>query len=480
MLTKSDFLRVIEATSMKYPLMAALFHAGDPRYFQIQESMAEMLSMFSQQLEVSSQEPFVKSREATVLADAAAKGLLFTASSAEMVLKVTNNSEDTIYLGVGRVLLDSNGRYYKVIKPLTIKGKQEGELAVIQETTDTQTVYIDNPEPFMSIEVEQPKDGSYITGITVSIDDEVYLPSYRYNGVQAGEKVFHVESDEFKRLFIKFGMRGVIGVEPPLNSTVKIVKNMSFGNVLPETESPFTLEYIQKDNENNLKFEMKSLTKSGVNSVSLATLKELCKFPSVYDDNAVYLGEFNRLVKAHFGDLPFLNVWNEQKEELARGANIDNVNTLFYSFKKATNDLRSDEAIKNEIEHIIKQADDSYKIKFIAPVIKKIPVTVKATISRLYDEDTVRQQVYDVLISTFGESSIGKVGRAHLRNKVIADLLLKNINAIADQRSDLDVTFTLPDANKPEVFCFMDNGSINVTVETSEYASDVWGGLGNG
>lgn len=479
MLTKEDFLQKIEATAMKYPRMAALFHAGDPRYFQMQEALAEMLAMISQQMEVSSQEPFVKSREATILADAAVKGLLFTASPAEMTLKVINDNDSSVYIGVGRVLLDANGRYYKTIKPLTLAASSEGELSVSQETQETQTVVIDNPTPFMGIEVQQPEDGSFITGLSVVVNDDVFLPTYRYNGVQAGEKVFHVESDEFKRIYVKFGYNGVIGVEPPLNSTVRIIRTTSFGNILPEIESPFSLEYLQNENEANLKFEMKLLTKAGVNPVSLSTLKELCKYPSVYDDNAVYLGEFNRLVKARFGDLPFLNVWNEQKEELARGANIDNVNTLFYSFKKSNSDLREDTAIKNEIERIIKAADDSYKVKFVAPTIKKIQVNIKATISRLYEADTVKQQIYDVLISTFGENSIGKVGRAYLRNKIIADLLLKNIAAIADQRSDIDVTFTLPDADKPEVFCFMDTGSIIVNVETSEYASDVWGGLGN-
>jgi hypothetical protein len=76
MYTKADFLKAIDNTIANYPAVAPFYYARDPRILQKLEAMATMLSMTSAQIEVAMAEPFEKSRDATILADAAMRGII--------------------------------------------------------------------------------------------------------------------------------------------------------------------------------------------------------------------------------------------------------------------------------------------------------------------------------------------------------------------------------------------------------------------
>ena len=99
MYTKEDFMKAIEEEALKNELTAALYYAGDPRFLQMQGAIAQMLAMYSQQIEVAMQEPFLKSRDATVLADAAMKGLIFTAKPATVRIKAINSGNVPVRIG---------------------------------------------------------------------------------------------------------------------------------------------------------------------------------------------------------------------------------------------------------------------------------------------------------------------------------------------------------------------------------------------
>ena len=82
MLTKADFQRAIRDSISSYPAIAPLYQSGDPRVLQHLDAMATMLAMFSAQLETAMSEPFEKTRDTTVLADAAMRGIVRKATPA--------------------------------------------------------------------------------------------------------------------------------------------------------------------------------------------------------------------------------------------------------------------------------------------------------------------------------------------------------------------------------------------------------------
>lgn len=484
MLIKEDFLAAIEEEALKHELTAALFHAGDPRFMQMQGAIAQMLALYSQQIEVAMQEPFVKSRDATVLADAALKGLIFTAKPAKVKLKVLNSGNQPVSISSGRYVFDSAGRMYHIDSPVTIPASNgqddgEGELVVSQIQMATQTHTITESYPFYAIEIEQPKDGSYISSLQVKVNGEVFEPCYKFNGVSAGDKVFHVESDEYKRLYVKFGESSIIGWQPSLNDVISIECGQCFGDIQPELDSAFSLQYIQDNAENDLKLSMKALAQAGENPLDVSVLRDLCHYPSVYDDNAVFMGEFDRLLRKRFSYLAFLAVWNEQAEEGVRGAKVENVNTLFYSFSLPDNAKVTKDSVKKQIDFAIKEADDSYKTKFVEPVVEKIQCTVNAVISLAYDTAQVTAQVKDTLLKTYGKNAFStKQGKIVVKNKDIFSLLSKEIPAFADSRSDLNVSVSVSSKQLPELYRYMDSDSIHVNLTSSGYDTSVWGGRG--
>lgn len=370
---------------------------------------------------------------------------------------------------------------YHVDSPVTIpeaeRNNGEAEIIATQLQFTQQSYHLPESYPFYALELESPKDGSYISTLQVRVNGEIFDPCFKFNGVSAGEKVFHIESDEYKRLYVKFGESSVVGWQPSVNDEIVIECGQCFGDISPELGSAFSLQYIQVNEENEVKFEMKALEKAGQNPLDIATLRDLCAYPSTYDDNAVFLGEFDKLLRKKFSYLAFLTVWNEQIEEKARGVNINNVNTLFYSFSLPDNARETKEAVKKQISLAIAAADDSYKTKFVEPVIEKIQCTVSATIAMAYDSAQVRAQIVDVLLRMYGKNAFStKQGKIVVKNKDVFNLLSQEVPALMDKRSDLNVTVTVGGNRTPEIFRYMDANSIHINLTSEGYESSVWGG----
>lgn len=477
MYSKQDFSAEIEKAFLKRELTAALYHAGDPRILQIQESMATMFAMLSQQVEVAAMEPFLKSRDATVLADAALKGLIFTATPSTQVIKVTNKNTSDINIQTGRILLDSNGRQYSVIEPKSVVAGEIAEIKATQINTEVQSHQIDESYPFYEVEVEQPTDGSYISGLSVRVNDELFTPAYKFNGVGIGDKVYHVESDEFKRLTIKFGADNYTGYQVQQGDRVSIEKTTTFGDIQNTPNTPFSLQYVQQEEEHQVILEALRLDTAGTDPVDIATLRNLVKYPSLYDTNAVFLGEFDMLLRSKFHNLAFLRVWNEAEEEIARGAKVENINTLFVSFALPEGSSLIKSAVENQIKSVISVADDSYKVRFVEPVIEKVSCSITAVISRMYDSETVIAQIKGLLLSQYGKNAFAaKQGKIEVKHKGIADLIRSSVQAISDQNGDFYVSVS-PFVNRnPEVFRYMDENSIQVIINTESYQNTQWHG----
>lgn len=477
MYSKDDFKEAIKNAFLQRESTAALYHAGDPRIMQTLEAQATMLSMLSQQIEVAMQEPFVKSRDATVLADAALKGLIFTAKPCQVKVKVTNNSAREIRIASGRYVIDSVGRYYKVLAPVSVNRNEQALLSCEQIQVETQSHRVTDSHPFYAIDVTEPKDGSYISALQLKVNGQLFTPSYKFNGIGKGEKVFHVDSDEFKRLMIKFGAHNIIGYQPADGDVVEIEKYLTFGEIVPQFESPFSFQYIEHEDEYKLKLEMSELIVAGTSPVDMATLRELVRYPSTYDTNAVFLGEFDMLLRAKFKNLAFLNVWNEKREELARGANVNNVNMLFVSFALPIGTSLNKSAVQNQIISTLKDADDSYGVKFVEPVVEKIRITVTGSIARIYDNAQVVAQIKDVILAEYGQNAYStKQGKVVVKNKEVSDLLQDKVAAIGDSRGDFKVNVAELTNRNPEVFRYADNDSIVVNLTYDNYESNVWGG----
>lgn len=496
MLTKADFMRAIKADIHKYPALAPLYHAGDPRILQHIEAIATMLAMYSTQMDMAMAEPFEKSRDATILADAAMRGIVRRAKAARVQIQAENHGEAPYVIESGRTIVDAAGLNWQIETSCTIEGKSTGVFEAVQMRFVEHTHTVNHSEPFYSVQIP-PSDGDdFLCALSVRDALGEFFHAQQYNNIAAGERVFHVESDDRQGVFVRFGFDGVVGTQPKDGEQIYIQIAYSAGEVTPEFGSPFAFEYLRHPNESQIELKMHKLLLSGENPPSMALLRYFARYPSVYDSNAVFLGEFDFLVRRNFPSLRFLSVWNEAAEERARGANIENINTLFVAcVSKDGDELVLDEQdrlnpvaprllenlsrTQREIRDCILAADNSYKVKFYTPVRAKIDIEIQATVATSYIVSDVQDKIREAILEQFGEhSQAARHGQNRPLYKQIYQLLREKIEALQSGTSDLTVHIRDADTQivRREMWRFVAEDSLMVRVKTANIAMPSWGG----
>jgi hypothetical protein len=438
-------------------------------------SVTQIAAMLSQQIEIEGIEAFEKVRPATILADAAVRGLVPQGIPTRASVLVANSDVNPYTLAAGRTLSDAGGHDYVVDTPVTVPAGGTGTAQCLQQTQRVIAATVTTSQPFYAIPVPPAADGSFIAGISVADsagNEFTYAPGF--TNVANGQQVYTVEVDQYQNIFVKFGYGGVVGYQPAAGEVFNITVTDTVGDITIATGSPFSLDNIETPQDSLVKITLGSVLIQGQDPMDIPTLSQLSKYPSAYNPNAVYLGEFDYLIRRNVPGLLFLSVWNEQIEEAVRGANEDNINKLFVSFVPPVGGDQT--AYEAQITAIIKAADDSYKIGFVAANVIKIVAAVNATIARVYDQTAVANQISDVVLKQYGQTAPAVTfGQFTVQNKVINQLLRANVPALQDSASDYSVVLAPVTGQLPEDYRYMDATSLTVTVTLSTFTNGSWG-----
>lgn len=492
MLTKADFQKAIADSIANYPSISPLYQAEDPRIIQHLDAMATMLALFSAQVETSLAEPFEKARDSTVLADAAMRGIVSKGKPARARIKIVNDNAQAFSVYSQRVLIDSNGYDWIVDTPVTVAAYSDAfvEAMQISETTIEHTVA--NTYPFYAINVPASNAGLHLASVAVKDSLGEYEFRERFVNTEPGERVFHVETDDRKNVWVRLGYENVVGVQPKDGDKITLDIGYSAGNIKPKAGSPMTFDYLLSPYDSFVKITFDSLLIAGNDPPDMATLRDLCRYPSVYDHSAVYLGEFDFVVRRNYPTLRFLSVWNETIEEQTRGPSIDNINTLFVACLSQSGEeavlqdgetaimLKEHELTPTQkaIRNTILMADNSYRVRFYTPVRYLIAAEIHAYVPTSYVAYSVKDQIVALLIEAFGEQSThARRGMNQPLYKQIYDLLRLKIPALSpENRSDAKVY--LEDSASlyhPEYWGYLTPESLTVTVDSINVTSPAWG-----
>ncbi|PKF35543.1 hypothetical protein [Acinetobacter proteolyticus] len=283
MITKQEFTQSAFASIGDYPTLEILYQAKDPRLFQNIEAMATMLAMFSSQLEVAQAEPFEKTKDSTVLADAAMRGIVPKAVPTVLKIQVENDSNELLEISAGRILLDSSGRSLRVENSVKVNAKTVDYIACTQLYSLSNTHTVKENRAFYEIPVQMRDEESFLSGIRVF--DETgneYAYTDRYTAVAADEKVYHIEVDEKQNFYIRFGYKGIVGVQPPRGAKFTIQAFYTFGLVDSYSKGDqVAFEINHSINDSYAKLSIDSVTSVGEAPITTAVLRELTKYPSV-------------------------------------------------------------------------------------------------------------------------------------------------------------------------------------------------------
>lgn len=499
MLTKADFQQAIRDTISNYPAIAPLFQAGDPRILQPLDAMAVMLAMYSAQLEVAQSEPFEKVREGTILADAAMRGIIRKATPMRARINALNKGASAFLVESGRTIIDSSGFPHRIATSVSVPAGNSATFETVQLRTVSIIHTVSGSEPFYAIEIPAADDGSFLCGIAVSDVDGEFAHRDRYVNTFSGDRVFHVEADDRQRVYVRFGLDGVVGIQPKDGHQITLSVSYTAGDITVAAGSPFSFEYIGSPLESSVELTMSASLIAGQLPPEVSVLRDLSKYPSVYDSNAVFLGEFDFLVRRNFTTLQFLSVWNESAEEQARGANIENINTLFVAClsKDGLESVLTEAnpatpippaiileaaltSTQIEIRRVILAADDSYKVKFTTPVRSKIGIAISATVSSAYIKSEIEAAIKEAIIAEYGESTpASKRGHNRPLYQGVYSLLKKKIPALSVGNADLRVDIIEPVSllSRPEMWRYVAMDSLSVVVNTVNVTqSSSWGG----
>lgn len=458
-ITKDQLIQAGADEISNYPTLAKRFQIGDPLITQGLASIAAMLAEVAMQVEITTGESYLKARDVTVLADASVKGVLPFARPCIAVINITNGGTQLLKVLTGRVLRDQNGRMWRVTTGAQVAAGATSSITARQVELRTVPHTVAQNQPFYSIALAEPDIG-YIAEVMVTGWE--YAPEFC--NVLDGDLVYHIQTDENQVISLVFGVNGLAGSQPATGTKLGISIYDTEGDISPSLGMSFYFEYT--DATEKAVMTLSEVIQAGEAPMSVPTMREICSFPGIYGENAVYLSNFDYLVRRKLGAVAFLNVWNERKEEAVRPAGVENMNKLFVAVLK--NGV-TQAALQAEIRLIITTADNSYRIQFVDVIEKAVPLKLTLYVPSTYDSAATKQAVRALILEEFGRNSDwAKRGEAKMLKKDIYDLLRKNIPALTQRVADIAVDMIGDDtADFPEHFRYVTEDSLEVFTETA-------------
>lgn len=466
MKTKAEYLARAEAAIAEHPNAALAYQVRDPRLLAMLESMATMLAMHSMEQDVAAMEPWTKARDVTVLADAAAKGVLPFCTPTRVSLTVQNVTPTAFDVATGRRLLDQQGRVYTVTVGATVAANGTATVEAVQRTETILSHTVAVRQPFYRIDIPSPGIG-YIAGVQMTDDQgNVFRYTPEFTNVEIGERIFHLESDESRSLAVVFGAQSVGGYQPSVGEVMNVVIAVSEGDIALSSGASFVFEYATTVHESGAKISLAAILAPGAAPVDINTLREITSYPSLYDTSAVYLANFDFLIRRTLAPFRFLSVWNEQREEEVRGASLDSMNALFIAARK---DGVDDATLRADIERIVMAADNSYRIRWVAVQELEVPVTVVLSVPDVYDRLAIARQAREIILEQYGrDSTWAKRGSGRVLYRRITSLLQSRIEASRAEDADIVVTVADEATLLPETYRYVSTASLSITVENTQ------------
>lgn len=473
--TKDQIQQSALAALSSFPTVAQYVQAGDPRVLAQISAQAAMLAMLAEHVDVAQFEPFLKARDATVLADASLKGILPLARACRVVLTAKNDGANAFVLPAGRRIMDPKGRIYEVEVSATIPAGSTASVQCVQRTRRTQLHTVTAPTAFYRVGIEQGLPGDQLESLQVTRQPgDVFTYAPEWFNVKPDELAYQVETDERRRLWVLFGKAAVVGHQVQVGEMYELQVVECRGRIQDlGAGATFSFEYILTAEDGAVSLALDTVIDQGADQLSAEDLRLMARYPSIYDHNAVYLGEFDFLLRRYISPVTFLSVWNEQIEEAARGPNVLNMNTLFVAGIVPS---MTGQAFEDRVRELIARADDSYRVRFVTAVSTPVSVDVSATVSVVHDPAAVEAQIRTAILGKYGSGAIEvSKGLANpVRYQAISKLLREAVPALQDEQSDFQVAVSQPATLLPEMFLHVSPASLTVSVERAKFNNGLW------
>ena len=479
MLTQADFEARIVAVLDDYEILER-YNAQDPIVLRFLRSIAAFLSLFSQEVDISEIEPFIKTRDRSIIADATNKGILPIGMPTQHVLEVLNRSANSITLSQGRMIEDNSGsRPWRLLQSVTVNAGETGEVLVEQSEYREVQYTVQSTENFHRVEL-QLRDDLSLAGITVRDNsNQAYQLKKRWMNVEPLEYAFNLTTDSLRRIFIEFGDDERAGRTAQANQVFTFGILETYGDVdVSRLKDASLLDVLTTDETKvSVRFKQGGIVRQGADPLNISQLRVLATYPALYDENAVFLGNFDYSVRQKFmARCHYIAVWNENEQDRYYGVTYQDINHLHIAVVAKNNAEQAN--LETEIIQYIGLLDSLYKdrVRVHAVVEKPFNITLSGRLAAVHDLDGVKAQIKGLLVDRYGRTrlSASRWLVNGFNTQGISTQLRTNIVAFQDNISDFSLNVPVV-LNKPHEWVYISEPSITLNIErTAETSGAAW------
>lgn len=478
MLTQADFEARLVANLGDYEIIER-YNAQDPIVIRFLRSLGAYLALFGQELDIAEIEPFIKTRDRSIIADATNKGILPIGTPAQHTLEVINRSANSITLSQGRMIEDnSGGRPWRLLQSVTVNSGETSEVLVEQSEYREIEYTVQNTENFLRVEIEL-RDDLALAGLTVKDStDQNYSLKKRWMNVAPLDYAFNLTTDSLRRVFIEFGDDERAGRTAAANQIFTFGILETYGEVDSSRLKDASLIEVLTNDETkvSVRFKQGGSVKQGADPLNISQLRVLSSYPALYDENAVFLGNFDYSVRQKFmSRCHYISVWNENEQDRYYGATYQDINHLHIAIV-AKNALEQSN-IEQEIIQYIGLLDSLYKdrVRVHQVIEKPFELTLNGRLAAVHDLDGVKAQIKGLLVDRYGRTQLSASRWLvnGFNTQEISTQLRKNITAFQDNISDFSLTVPIS-LNKPHEWVYIDGDSITLNLVRTAETGAAW------
>lgn len=483
MLQRASLNNAITNALNDFPEVAERWQVGDPTVTVMLNAIREMAIALSRDNDTNTIEPFIKSKDRTIIADAISKGILPVATPCQHLLTIENKGNATVTLSQGRIVEDGTGRQWRLLSSITVKAGESQTVICEQSIIQQYQIDIKTSEPFYQVDVAV-SDDMYLSaiGVTNRTTNTPFNYKPKFMNAPAGDTAYTIFSDDFVNLSLLFGEDKRAGQTVQAGDSYQIDITQSYGYVDVTNLKQGALANILTDDERylNMYFKYGGLVRSGANPLNVAQLRLLASFPSTYDQNAVFMGNFDMLVRQHFmSRFDYMMIWNETTHEKFYGANLNNIN--HQNLAVIAKNPNEQALLVSDIQKMVTRADSLLdgRVRVMAVAERPYQITINATLSGVHDTDTVKNQIKELLLERYGR---GTISASHpnsdgFNRQEIATVIRGQVPAFQDRISDFTVIGESTSQNKikPHEWIYLTRDSIKINIErTADAGNSMW------
>lgn len=478
-------LTAIESQLNDYPKVAERWRAGDPTVRAMMTSLVEAVIYLKRDNDINAIEPFIKSRNRTIVADAINKGMLPVATPCQHLITVENGAQSTQTLSQGRLIEDGTGRQWRLLASVTVAAGESktvlAEQSIINLARDTIAVN----EPFYKVALSTTEDAYFSAiGVTNLTTGEIYQHAPKFMNAAINAPVYTLQSDNLRDINVIFGATNRAGKTVQAGEVYEFAITQTYGEVDPSSLANAALSEILLSDEAklNLYFKAGDMVRAGSDPLSINQLRLLASFPAMYDRSAVFMGNFTFLIMQHFmARLDYMAIWNEAINERYYGASLDAINHLNLTVVPKNNTGTEYNQLVSDIQQMVARADSMLdgRVRVREVELRPYHVTITGRVAPVHDMESVRLQIKELLLADYGKGSLA----ANHHNadgfnlQEMSTRIRSNVSAFQDRISDFSVEGEDVATNpvKPHQWAFLDDSSITINLtRTADSGNAVW------